>query len=88
MSMLDRKLGILADQRGQIGAFQSRLETASRALEASSLNYGRAESAITDADVADTTAQLTSSQILTQAATAVLAQANQAPALALSLLKG
>ena len=50
-------------------------------------NLSAANSRIRDVDVADETAQLTRFQILTQAGTAVLAQANQLPASALSLLR-
>jgi flagellin-like hook-associated protein FlgL len=88
MSIFDDKLNQLAAQRGQIGAFQSRLDVAVNTLSVSRENYLAAKSQITDADVAQESAQLLKNQILQQAGAAVLAQANQAPALALMLLRG
>lgn len=86
LPILQRKLDQLSEQRGVIGAFQSRLTTASRVLQASTENIRAAESRIRDADIAQETAELTRLSILQQASSAVLAQANQQPALALQLL--
>lgn len=88
MGMLDRTLGNLAEQRGTIGAFQSRLSSALSNIEASRENFTAAAARIKDADVAQESAALTRVQILQEAASSVLAQANQAPALALTLLSG
>jgi flagellin len=71
-----------------IGASQSRLDIATNILSQTALNYQSARSRIVDADIADESAKLTAKQILQQAGAAVLAQANQIPALALSLLRG
>ena len=86
LAPLDRKLDSLNAQRGYIGAFQSRLDVASNVLQVSTENFRAAESRIRDADIAKEAAELVRTQILQQAASAVLAQANQQPALALQLL--
>lgn len=72
--------------RGTIGAFQSRLQTAMNVTAAGGENFAAARSRITDIDVASESAGLVRSQILQQVSTAILAQANQMPALALRLL--
>ena len=77
----------LAIQRGQIGAFQSRLTTAISTSKNTALQYQGANSRIEDADIAQESSVLIRQQILQQSASAVLSQANQAPALALKLLK-
>ncbi len=71
---------------GDIGASESRASTAIANLAAARENYAAARSRIIDVDVASESALLTRSQILAQVAASVLAQANQAPALALRLL--
>ncbi len=80
------RIAELAQQREKVGAFESRLSSAVRNLEQSSLNYAEANSRIVDADVADESARLTAMRILQQSAAAVLAQANLQPRLALDLL--
>lgn len=87
MASLDRKLESLGLQKGAVGAFQARVEVAIDNLQSIVTNYATAESQIRDVDVAQEAAELIRLQILQQAATAVLAQANQAPALVLSLLE-
>jgi len=79
-------IAILAQRRGTYGAVESRLNTAVANLETSKENFANAESQIRDTDVAAEAAELTRLNILQQAGTAVLAQANQQPQLALSLL--
>ena len=69
-----------------VGAAQSRLVVAVSNLQAASDNYIAAAAKITDADVAQETAELVRLQILQKAGTAILAQANQQPALVLKLL--
>lgn len=83
---LERKLNSLSEQRGVIGAFQSRLHASMNTLMSTSENYSAAESRIRDVDVAFESSQLTRLNILQQAASAVLGQANQQPALAITLL--
>jgi flagellin len=72
---------------GAIGAFQSRLNAAARVTEGTSLEYRAASGRITDADMGAESSNLTRAQILRDAGAAVLAQANQQPALALQLLR-
>jgi flagellin len=87
LSIIDAALARVNKQNGAVGAHLSRLEIAMANLGASSLNFDSARSRIVDADVASESAQLVRSTILQQAASSVLAQANQAPALALVLLR-
>jgi flagellin len=86
--ILDKAVKQVSQLRGRLGAFQkftigSTVNSLGVALE----NASAAESAIRDTDFAQETANLTRSQILSQAATTVLAQANSAPQAALSLLR-
>ncbi|MCL4145230.1 UNVERIFIED_CONTAM: hypothetical protein GTU68_065035 [Idotea baltica] len=74
--------------RGTLGAAESRLETTISRMTVARENFQKAESAIRDADVAYEAAELTRLNILQQAGTAILAQANQQPQLALQLLGG
>ena len=76
----------LTTNRGTLGAAESRLNVAINNLQVSRENFSSAESQIRDVDVAVEAANLTRLNILQQAGAAVLAQANQQPALALSLL--
>lgn len=86
ISLLADKRDILATQRGLIGAHQSRLEVATNVLATSGQNFITAASRIRDADLADETSKLVRLQILQRAGAAVLAQANQQPALVTKLL--
>lgn len=72
--------------RGTLGAAESRLETTIQNLQTARENFSAAESRIRDVDVAFEAAELTRLTILQQAGTAILAQANQQPQLALQLL--
>ena len=78
----------LTRNRGTLGAAQSRLETAINNLSIARENFTAAESRIMDVDVAEESSNLTRLSILQQAGTAILAQANQQPQLALQLLRG
>jgi flagellin len=77
----------LASTRGVLGAAESRLRVAISNLSISRENLSAAESRIRDVDVASEAAELTRLNILQQAGASVLAQANQSPSLALSLLR-
>ncbi|MCO6429865.1 MAG: flagellin FliC [Deltaproteobacteria bacterium] len=77
----------LASTRGILGATESRLNVAINNLSVARENFAAAESRIRDVDVAAEAAELTRLGILQQAGAAVLAQANQQPSLALSLLQ-
>ena len=76
----------LTTNRGTLGATESRLNVTIANLQVARENFAAAESQIRDVDVASEAAELTRLNILQQAGAAVLAQANQQPALALSLL--
>lgn len=76
----------LTTNRGTLGATESRLNVTIANLQVARENFAAAESQIRDVDVASAAADLTRLNILQQAGAAVLAQANQQPALALSLL--
>jgi len=80
-------IATVAQRRGTIGAIESRLNTAIDNLRVARENFSAAESRIRDVDVAEETANLTRTTILQQAGVAVLAQANQQPSLALTLLR-
>jgi len=77
----------LDTQRGTLGAIQNQMEYAVNNVTELSANLTSARSRIIDTDYASETATLTKGQILQQAATAMLAQANQMPNVILSLLK-
>ncbi|OVE80163.1 hypothetical protein BVY02_01075 [bacterium J17] len=79
-------IGSLVANRGVLGAAESRLQVSINNLQVARENFAAAESQIRDVDVASEAAELTRLNILQQAGAAVLAQANQQPALALSLL--
>lgn len=76
----------LTTNRGSLGATESRLNVTINNLQVARENFSAAESQIRDVDVASEAANLTRLNILQQAGAAVLAQANQQPALALALL--
>lgn len=77
----------LAVLRGNLGAVESRLSVAINNLSVARENFAAAESRIRDVDVANEAAELTRLNILQQAGASILAQANQQPQLALSLLR-
>jgi flagellin len=79
-------IGSLTQQRGTLGSTESRLNVAISNLMVARENFLAAEGRIRDADIASEAAELTRLGILQQAGASVLAQANQQPALALSLL--
>jgi len=85
--IVDQALASVNSQRASFGALQSRFEATVSQLQASSENLSAARSRIRDADFASETANLTRNQILQQAGTAMLAQANSLPQTVLSLLK-
>ena len=87
ISRLDTAILVVARQRGDLGAVQNRLQFTSANLGNAIENLQAAESAIRDADVAEEISQFTRGQILTQAATAMVAQANALPQSALQLLQ-
>ena len=87
ISALDTAIEAVSTTRGQIGAYQNRLDSMINSLGVASENAGAANSRIRDADVAKSVSEMVRTQILQQSTRAVLAQANQAPQMALQLLK-
>ena len=87
ITQLDSALDTINAIRASIGAVQSRLNTAISFLDNAAENQAASESRIRDADFALETARFTRAQILVQAATAILAQANAQPQIALQLLQ-
>ena len=84
---VDTALATVDQNRGDLGAIQSRLESTVSNLMNVSENVSAARSRIMDADFAAETANLTRAQILQQAGVAMLSQANAIPQTALALLK-
>jgi len=85
LTTLDTAIGSMADARGDIGAYMNRLSYASSNLAATIENVQAAESVIRDVDMAAEMINFTKNQILLQAGTAMLAQANMAPQQVLAL---
>jgi flagellin len=88
ITALDTALDTINSERATYGAVQNRFEAVIANLQISAENQTAARSRIVDADFAKETASLTRAQILQQAGTAMLAQANSAPQGVLSLLRG
>jgi flagellin len=84
---VDNALEYISTKRATYGSQMNRLSFVSTNLQAQSTNLQNSRSAIVDTDFAAETAMLTKGQIMQQAATAMLAQANQMPNVILSLLK-
>lgn len=87
MLRLEEALVKISSYRSTIGSYQNRLQSTERNLGVSIENLSSAKSRIVDADFALETAEFTQSNILLQAGTSVLAQANQFPSAALELVK-
>jgi len=87
ITQIDSALDTINNSRSSIGAVQSRLTTAIEFLDNAAENQSASESRIRDADFALETSKFTRGQILVQAATAILAQANNQPQIALQLLQ-
>ncbi|MDH4419067.1 MAG: flagellin, partial [Acidovorax sp.] len=87
LKTVDSALAFINGERAKLGALQSRFETGIASLQITSENLSASRSRIQDADFAAETANLSRAQILQQAGTAMVAQANQIPQGVLSLLK-
>ncbi|WP_421274387.1 flagellin [Aeromonas taiwanensis] len=86
LSAADAMISVVDDKRAELGAVQNRLDSTIRNQSNISENVSAARSRIRDADFATETANMTKQNILQQAASSILAQANQRPQSALSLL--
>ncbi|MBV8035008.1 flagellin [Roseateles sp.] len=84
---IDSAINTVNDQRAVLGASQNRFDAVISNLQIAVENQSAAKSRITDADFAQETANLSRAQILQQAGTAMIAQANQLPSQVLSLLR-
>ena len=87
INLIDKALTVVNDKRAEFGAVQNRFEAVISNLQVNVENESAARGRIMDADFATETANLSRSQILQQAGTAMIAQANQLPQSVLSLLR-
>ena len=87
IASVDAAISTISAQRADLGAFQNRMESTIRNLSVTTENLTAAESRIRDADMALEMTSFTRNQIMQQAGTAMLAQANAAPQSVLSLLR-
>ena len=87
ISIMDNALTAVNSSRAELGAIQNRFSSVISNLNTTSENLSASRSRIRDTDFAKETAELTRTQILNQAGTAMLAQANQVPQSVLSLLR-
>ena len=87
LSVLDKAINTVTDSRASMGAYQNRLTASVANLELTSMNLQASRSRILDTDYAKETTNLAKAQIIQQAATAMLAQANQSAQSVLALLK-
>ena len=88
MDLLDTAINTVSEIRSSFGVVQNRLEVTIDRLHSAEENLGAAESRIRDADIAAETSALSRNQILMQAGVSMLAQANQLPGIAMSLIGG
>jgi flagellin len=88
LAQIDSAINVIDSKRADLGAIQNRFQSTIRNLSNIVENISSARSRIKDTDFAKETAELTRSQILQQASTTILSQANQRPQSALSLLQG
>ena len=87
LSNIDKAISKVSDEVAKLGAKQNRLEYTSNNLQVSSENLSSAKSRIEDADMAKEMMNVTAKNVLQQAATSMLAQANQATSSVVSLLQ-
>jgi len=87
ITAIDQAISKVSNQRGDLGAFQNRLAFTISFTENEIENIQNSEASISDADVAAEVTSFTRAQILSQAATSMLAQANTVPQTALQLLQ-
>lgn len=88
IGLIDGALHTLMKQRANLGAYYNRLETSAKGLMSAYENVQASESRIRDADMAEEMVSYTTNQILSQSGTAMVAQANMRPQMALRLFSG
>ena len=86
IAALDTAIDTIAQNRSQLGAYENRLASVSNNLASMNENYERSKSQIMDTDMAEESAAMVKYQVLQQTSSAMLAQANQIPSIALQLL--
>ena len=86
-SALDSAIATVSSTRGNLGALQNRFESMINNLQVTTENLSASESRIRDTDMASEMVMFTKNQVLQQAGTAMLSQANQIPQTILSLLR-
>lgn len=87
ITMCDNAISFISQTRSRIGAYENRLESTISSLDATEENLTAALSRIIDVDMADEMTEYTTMNVLVQAATSMLAQANQQPEKVLQLLQ-
>lgn len=87
MSRMEGAIGFVSSIRGKLGAYQNRLESTVNSLDISEESMTAAYSRLMDVDMAEEMTQYTTNQVLTQAGTSMLAQANERPSQVLQLLQ-
>ncbi len=87
LARIDAAVGIISTERAKYGAAMNRLDVTVANIQTMRVNLSAANSRIRDVDVAFETSQLSRNQVLSQAGVSVLAQANQLPQMAMSLLR-
>ena len=85
---IDEIINVVDSKRAELGAIQNRMESTIRNQENVAENVSDARSRIRDADYAEEASNLSAQNIVQQAATSILTQANQRPSIAMSLLNG
>lgn len=88
LSVIDSAIASVSSSRSTFGASMNKLEVATNNIQTMRINISSANSRIRDVDVAEESAKMAKSQVLTQASISILAQANQLPQLAFSLIGG
>lgn len=86
LATIDAAIGSVSDYRSKFGAAMNRLDVTVANIQTMRVNISAANSRIRDVDVAEETSQLARNQVLSQAGTSMLAQANQLPQMAMQLL--
>ncbi|MBM4362035.1 MAG: flagellin FliC [Deltaproteobacteria bacterium] len=86
LGVIDNAMTTVSTQRAKYGASMNRLEVVTSSIQTMRLNIAAANSRIRDVDVAEETSMMARNQVLTQSGISILAQANQLPNMAMSLL--
>jgi flagellin len=88
LDTIDAAIGSVSESRSNFGAAMNKLEVATNNIQTMRINISSANSRIRDVDVAEESAKMAKNQVLTQSSISILAQANQLPQLAFSLIGG